>query len=101
NAISYTPDGGRAVVRLVAEPDDTTAPGYAAIHVEDTGIGISAEHLSRVFEPFFRVDGAVNGSGLGLTITREIVELHGGEITVESTPGVGSRFCIRLALLQQ
>ncbi len=98
NAISYSPEGGRAVVRLTAEPGDASAKGYAAIHVEDTGVGISPEHLSRIFEPFFRIDGAINGTGLGLTITREIVELHGGAITVESTPGVGSRFSIRFPL---
>jgi signal transduction histidine kinase len=96
NAISYTPEAGRAVVRLLAEQRD--GKNQAVIQVEDTGLGIAPEHLTRIFEPFFRVEGSVNGSGLGLTITKEIVELHGGTITVESTLGAGSRFTIWLPL---
>ena len=66
--------------------------------VADTGIGIPAPHLARVFEPFFRVPGQSGepGQGLGLSIAREIVEAHGGTIRVESEEGRGSTFSFSL-----
>jgi signal transduction histidine kinase len=69
--------------------------------VVDEGIGIDAEHLERIFERFYRVDGqqpGVAGTGLGLAICKGIVEAHGGRIWVESTPGMGSSFYFSLPL---
>jgi PAS domain S-box-containing protein len=98
NALSYTPRGGQTTLRLDMTQDAETAKEYALIEVEDTGIGIAPEHLVRVFEPFYRVSGNVEGSGLGLAIAKEIVELHGGDITIESKLGAGTRFRVRLPL---
>jgi two-component system phosphate regulon sensor histidine kinase PhoR len=70
------------------------------IRVSDEGAGIEAEHLPRLFERFYRVDKArsrkLGGTGLGLSIVKHIVQAHGGGVTVESTPGVGSTFTICL-----
>ena len=72
------------------------------IVVADTGPGISEEHLSRIFERFYRVDDArsraTGGAGLGLAIVRHIALLHGGDVGVESTLGEGSRFALSLPL---
>ena len=78
------------------------ADGQAQIVVRDTGIGIDPADATRVFDPFVRLDAArsrdAGGAGLGLALVRAIVEAHGGAITVESTPGAGSRFTISLPL---
>ncbi|MBL7255993.1 HAMP domain-containing histidine kinase [Actinoplanes sp. LDG1-01] len=90
NAIRYTPAGGAVTVGA----EGTT------ITVRDTGVGIPAEHLPRIFDRFWRADEsrsrATGGSGLGLAITRKLVEAHGGTIEVDSTPGEGSLFTVRL-----
>jgi two-component system NtrC family sensor kinase len=94
NALNYTLDAGRVDVRIRRIDDGV------ALEVADTGIGIAPRHLSRIFQRFYRVDGArttrTGGSGLGLAITHRIVELHGGKIEVESELGRGSTFRIRL-----
>jgi len=96
NAIRYTEQGGSVRADLDAEGAD------AVLRVKDSGIGIAPEHLDRVFERFVRLDssrhrgGEASGSGLGLAICRQIVSLHGGAIEVESTPGQGSTFIVRL-----
>ncbi|MBN1451174.1 MAG: response regulator [Anaerolineales bacterium] len=91
NAINYTPEDGQIDVQLVSNSHN------AYIHIYDTGIGIAPEDMSQIFEPFFRVEeNAITGTGLGLGIAKEIVESHGGEITVKSTLGQGSVFSIRL-----
>jgi len=96
NAIKYS-DPGRAV-RIVAAADP--APAAVRISVRDEGCGIEAEHLPRLFERFYRVDKArsrkLGGTGLGLSIVKHIVQAHGGSVAVESEPGVGSTFTIRL-----
>lgn len=96
NAIKYTPGGGS--VTIDAQPEEQRL----RVRVADTGIGIAPEFLDRVFDKFFRVpDPAVSaeeGSGLGLSITREIVRLHGGAIRVESAAGAGSTFIVELPL---
>ena len=96
NAVKFTPEGGR--VTLTARSVDSVLE----IAVRDTGVGISAEDQGHIFEEFRQVgtDYArkVEGTGLGLTLTRRFVELHGGEIVVESEPGVGSEFRITLPL---
>ncbi|NDJ76915.1 MAG: PAS domain S-box protein [Chloroflexi bacterium] len=92
NAINYTPVGGRVRVEL-----EDSADGDICIRVRDTGIGIEQENLSQVFEPFFRAnEEAASGTGLGLTIAREIINLHGGHITVDSEVGNGTVFTITL-----
>ena len=68
---------------------------YAQIEVEDTGRGIAPEEMDRIFEPFFSTKGT-RGTGLGLAVTWGIVEGHGGSIDVESEPGQGTRFTVRL-----
>jgi signal transduction histidine kinase len=88
NAIRYTTDGS-VTVRVAANDE-----GSVTIAVRDTGVGISPEHLSRIFERFYRVDPgrsrAEGGTGLGLAIVRHLVEAHGGRVSAESTLGEGT-----------
>lgn len=92
NAVRYTPNGGRIDVRWGVRDSD----GCAVFEVADTGIGIAREHLPRLTERFYRVDGSrsreTGGTGLGLAIVKHVVQRHGGELQVESEPGKGSRF---------
>jgi|CXWL01.1.fsa_nt_gi two-component system phosphate regulon sensor histidine kinase PhoR len=94
NAVKYNRPGGRVVVRLAELPD------AALIEVEDTGIGIPAESLGRVFERFYRVDKgrsrAEGGTGLGLAIVKHIAQAHGGTVEVESEIEKGSKFRVTL-----
>ena len=91
NALRATPAGGRIVVSGAAQDDGV------AVTVTDTGVGIPPEYLARIFEPFVQVpDGPQGGAGLGLAICRRIVEAHGGQISVQSTPGHGSAFVFTL-----
>ncbi|MFM1902305.1 MAG: hypothetical protein RLZZ440_205 [Planctomycetota bacterium] len=98
NAIKYS-DPGRTVW-LTAESSAAATGSDTLIRVRDEGSGIDGEHLPRLFERFYRVDKArsrkLGGTGLGLSIVKHIVQAHGGTVTVESTPGVGSRFTIQL-----
>jgi PAS domain S-box-containing protein len=92
NAINYTPEEGHVTVEITLVDNQ-----QVEICVRDTGIGIAPDALQQVFEPFFRANEIkATGTGLGLTITREIVHLHGGEIRVESEVGQGSVFTITL-----
>jgi signal transduction histidine kinase len=99
NAIKYSPDGGRIAVRLTHDQSE----GALVVRVEDQGVGISPEQAERLFERFYRVDGALarktKGVGLGLFICKSLVAAHGGRIWVDSTPGAGSRFSFTLPLL--
>ncbi|MGC9525520.1 MAG: diguanylate cyclase domain-containing protein [Limnospira sp.] len=99
NAIKFTDRGQVAVAAEVRSPDEIE------IAVSDTGIGIPPDRLESIFESFERGRGAVarqyGGTGLGLTITRQLVELHGGKIWVESQPGRGSRFAFTLRRSQE
>ena len=74
----------------------------AEVIVRDTGVGISAEDLPRIFERFYRADRSRNrqagGAGLGLAIVKQTIEEHGGTVTCSSTPGVGTEFVVRLPL---
>jgi signal transduction histidine kinase len=94
NAVKYTPENGSITFSFFEED------GAAVFDVADTGYGISEEDLPHIFEKFYRSkDHRVldkTGSGLGLGITSEIVRLHGGEIVVESEPGEGTRFAVRI-----
>jgi len=89
NAIKFTPEGGR--IEVSAEPKD----GFVEVSVSDTGIGIAPEDQEKVFEEFRQVGTAakkIEGTGLGLTLCRKFVELHGGRIWVKSQLGAGSTF---------
>ena len=94
NAVKFTPEGGSVTVTCESQGE------MVAIHVRDTGIGISAEELPRMFEAFTQVDSVLQrqhaGSGLGLSLTAKFAELLGGEIKATSTPGKGSTFTILL-----
>ncbi|HSB72344.1 MAG TPA: ATP-binding protein [Candidatus Methylomirabilis sp.] len=96
NAVKFSPPGGRVAVRVLAEA------GQAVLAVSDAGPGIPPEDLSRVFERFYRASASrspdIPGVGLGLAITRAIVETHRGSIAVESPPGAGATFTVRLPL---
>jgi len=93
NAVKYTPVGGRVTIQLSAVSPE------AVITVSDTGVGIPAEHLPRLFDRLFRAeasDRGTGGSGLGLAIAKKIVDAHRGSLDVRSQPGVGSTFTVRL-----
>ena len=98
NAIKYTPSGGKVAVRASATDDGVV------VEVEDTGIGILEEDRTQIFERFFRSSQeevqAQRGSGLGLSLVREIVEAHQGRVSVDSHMGKGSRFNVWLPGLE-
>ena len=94
NAIKYREDESLVQVSVVSEN------GQLALNFKDHGIGIASNHLPRLFERFYRVDKArsrkLGGTGLGLAIVKHIAQVHGGSVTVDSTPGKGSKFTIYL-----
>ncbi|MGN1084018.1 MAG: ATP-binding protein, partial [Lachnospiraceae bacterium] len=96
NAIKYNRDGGRVMVSLNADHK------YFYVKIEDTGIGIPEEEQGFIFERFYRVDKArsreTGGTGLGLSITKSAVQMHKGAVKVQSVPGVGSIFTVRIPL---
>lgn len=96
NALKYTPKGGRVHVQIGRDE----AEGWIRLQVEDTGVGIPAENLPHIFDRFYRVrnpqTNIIQGLGLGLSFVSWIVSAHDGTIQVESKPGEGSRFIIRL-----
>lgn len=99
NAVKYTPEGG--MISITIHRDGR----FAEVRVRDTGIGINPEHRKKIFDRFYRVDKArsreMGGAGLGLSIVQWIVEIHGGTIAVESEPGQGSTFVVRLPLVEE
>ncbi len=98
NAIKYTPEGGRVTLQAREEDENIV------IIVTDTGIGIGEEDINQIFEMFYRTRAAIDtirsGSGIGLAIVKEIVNLHGGDIAVESTLGEGSVFTVTMPRIQ-
>jgi signal transduction histidine kinase len=95
NAIKFTPRHGRVLVEAAR------TEGQVQICVSDSGCGIPEQELNRVFEKFYRGPSApieTRGAGLGLSITKSLVELHGGRIWVTSNTGQGSRFCFTLPI---
>jgi len=96
NAIKFTPEAGQIVVTLTQEGD------FCRVDIRDTGIGIDAESQMHIFERFYKADKsrdrALGGNGLGLSLVKKIVELHGGRVTVESTPGQGTVFRVFLPM---
>lgn len=118
NAVKFTPDGGNVTMRLqeiarsgiaaqalFGNDDGTGDPEdrFLAISVTDTGIGIAHDDLQRLFQPFVQLDSGLTrkyeGTGLGLALVRQLVELHGGCLSVNSRLGEGSTFCVWLPLL--
>jgi len=93
NAVKFTPQGN-VILRLKVRPTDIPKRQMLLIEVEDSGIGIAVEDQAHIFDPFFQTGNLTfqKGTGLGLTITRTYVDLMGGRISVESTPGAGSIF---------
>lgn len=95
NAVKYSPDNSDVVIRASSKEE-------VIIQVEDRGCGVAAEHFPRLFERFYRADKArsraLGGTGLGLSIVNHVITAHGGRVTVESTPGVGSIFSIYLPI---
>jgi signal transduction histidine kinase len=101
NAIKYSLPGGRVGVTLTLHPPvEEDEPATMALSIQDEGIGISEDDQERLFTRFFRAhdatDRAIQGAGLGLSICKSLVEAHGGTISVDSTPGRGTTFVVRL-----
>jgi signal transduction histidine kinase len=97
NAYKYSAVGNEVVLSIETDKDaDDTA--RVRIHIDDQGIGMTTEQLSRVCERFYRADasGKVAGTGLGMSIAKEIIELHQGELSISSTPGEGTRVSMTL-----
>jgi signal transduction histidine kinase len=96
NAVKFTPPGGRITLRTA-----TPAPGRVLIGVRDTGIGMTAEEVATVFEPYVQVDNRLTrqekGTGLGMPISRELARGMGGDLSVESEAGIGTEFVLTLA----
>jgi len=99
NAVKFTPDGGTITLRAVREN------GHVRLAVHDTGIGIAPEDQARIFEEFQQAthltEKSREGTGLGLALSKRMVELHGGTISVDSAPGKGSTFTVALPLLKE
>ncbi|MCL2026510.1 MAG: ATP-binding protein, partial [Leptospirales bacterium] len=98
NAVKFTDSGKITFSSLVRNMDDNKVTVY--FEVKDTGIGMSSEQIEKIFDPFIQADSSTTrnygGSGLGLTITKSIVELMGGKLSVESSPGIGSTFSFEI-----
>jgi signal transduction histidine kinase len=96
NAVKYNKPGGEVTLSLLADDD------FASISVRDTGIGIPADALHKIFDRFYRVDRehsrSLGGTGLGLYIVQWIIQNHGGEVLVESRLGEGSEFILKIPL---
>ncbi len=95
NAIKAMPGGGELKICC----DIVSKSEFVRIDISDTGCGIPAENLSRIFEPFFTTDKK-KGTGIGLPLTKKIIESHGGSITVNSKPGSGTTFTIKLPVVE-
>ena len=101
NALKFTPDGKEVTVRVGRSVSPST-PAQVELAISDSGIGIPYDELPRVFERFYQVDGSITrkqeGSGIGLSLAKELVDLHHGTLTIESTVGVGTVCTVRLPL---
>lgn len=92
NAYKYSPAGGAVAIELIASAADDHSPASIGIRISDHGIGMTPEQLARVCERFYRADstGKIPGTGLGMSIVKEILELHGGRVDLASQPGHGT-----------
>ncbi len=92
NAVKFSPNGGTITIRGWWDED------HVYVSIQDQGVGIPSEHLDRIFERFYQVDGSASrqfsGMGVGLALVWEIVEAHSGSVDVESHPGAGSTFTV-------
>src|SRR3546814_4657124 len=92
NAIKFTPEGGRVTIEAASEP------GGLAVRIVDTGIGMTADEVASAMEPFTQIDNTLarrhKGTGLGLPLTRRLIELHGGSMTIASDRGEGTRVTV-------
>jgi signal transduction histidine kinase len=97
NAYKYSPSGGAVSIQIQSKVMAGQEP-QACIHITDAGIGMTPEQLSRVCERFYRADasGKISGTGLGMSIVKEIVELHRGQLSLVSTPGQGTTVSVCL-----
>jgi two-component system sensor histidine kinase HydH len=93
NAVQATPENGAVTVKISAENAPT---GFLSISITDTGAGMTQETLDNIFTPYYTTKA--QGSGLGLTITQQIIDQHGGSIHVASQPGCGASFTLTLPL---
>jgi signal transduction histidine kinase len=95
NAVKFTPAGGKVTLVIANEAD-----GTSAITVSDTGIGMNADEIARALDPFSQIDSSIahthRGTGLGLALVKNLVELHGGELRVESRPHLGTAVTVVL-----
>jgi len=107
NAIKFTPQGGRITLAAKAHLAPEGVPsgsrhGYVEVSLSDTGIGIPADEIPRIFDKFYQVDASATrsygGTGLGLALVKQIMDGHGTRVAVESTPGLGSTFRFRLPI---
>ena len=99
NALQAMPaGGGLKISAYLIDSAAAESDKRVGIDIADTGTGIEPEHLAPIFQPFFTTKTIGRGTGLGLAIVQETVRAHGGQITVESAPGKGSRFTILLPL---
>jgi len=98
NAYKFSPDGG--AVDVVLEVQQVEGIRMACMQVSDQGIGMSAEQIAQVFTRFYRADasGRISGTGLGMSIVKEIVKLHDGQVTLASNLGMGTQVSVLLPL---
>ena len=105
NAVKFTPAGGRIKLSISEKPCSQSKVGCYEFIFEDNGIGMNQEFLEHIFDPFSRAEDSkvnkIQGTGLGMPISRNIVRMMGGDIKVESKPGVGSRFTVTMYLKLQ
>jgi len=98
NALKYSPEGGEVRIKITVDGD------FMNFVISDQGIGMSEEGQNKLFRKFQRIDiqgYAIQGTGLGLYLIKHLIDLHGGEITVESIPGKGSSFCVKIPVRKE
>lgn len=105
NSVKFTPEGGTITLRINEKPSHIHGCGCYEFIFEDTGVGIQKEFLDKIFEPFSRAESSdkrnIEGTGLGMSIARNIVRMMNGDIQIESEPGVGSKFTVMIYLKLQ
>jgi signal transduction histidine kinase len=109
NGVDAMPTGGELHVKTAVDLIDGSGLGRprsdhrqcVAVSIRDTGQGIAEEYLTRIFDPFFTTKEAGQGTGIGLAVCAQIVHVHGGTIVVQSQPGEGSTFTIRLPIHEE
>lgn len=101
NSLKYSPRGGP--IELWVDLRETATGRQACVHVKDRGVGMTPEQVARIFERFYRADknSAVPGAGLGMTLVKEIIEMHGGRVEVGSAPGQGTEVCLCLPVIRE